>query len=206
MILTYLESGKMKKNVIIVVMLLIYMFTLSGCGVFEYHADNEMVETNDVSEYISYMSTLDISDTKSDFVLYPRTGLEDMNIEECYFYSENGLFDTYYQMYMKCVFTETAYVEEVDRLSTIEINREDEVYRPILVKDAFAFPAYVSIATEFDYEYALLDSTNNSIIYVFNRIADMQSGKIPLDYLPQKNSIQEIDSEYNMYYSDLNLE
>lgn len=196
----------MKRNIIIVVMLLIYVFTLDGCGVFMYNADDEMVETNDVYEYISYISTLDISDTKSDFILYPRIGLEDMNIEECYFYSENGLFDTYYQMYMKCVFTETAYVEEVARLSSIEIKREDEVYRPIWVKNAFNFPAYVSIVTESDYEYALLDARNNSIIYVFNRIKDIRSGKIPLDYLPQKDSIQEIDGKYNMYYSCLDLQ
>lgn len=168
--------------------------------------ETEVFKTENVAEYLEAVAAVEPGDASSDFVLYPQELPEAQNITACFFSKETGLFDTYYQMYMVCGFTEEEYEAELERIRAVAVQKGAVVQTPLYTETGFAYPAYVAIFTERDDEYVLLDRENLSMIYVYNRIADINGGNIPSEYLPSGYEVpvnnMQMENGYNMYYFD----
>lgn len=112
---------------------------------------------------------------------------------------EDQLFDPYYQIYLSCTYTQEHYLDEIERLSEIQEEYKGEVHDVKYNTNDFIFPAYVSIfADDHCYEYALVDSDNLTIHYVYTQFAKEKDIKFDLEYLPV-NYMEESDNGFSIY-------
>lgn len=93
------------------------------------------------------------------------------------------------EVYLECIYDVDTFNEEIDRLSEINYQWSTHSKNSIYVEDLFSLPAYV-ISYNYDslFCYALLDYTNNKIIYIaFHDIKTIDNVVFDKSYVPYKD-------------------
>lgn len=118
------------------------------------------------------------------FRIFP-SDISDSEAEEYYYSFENTLFDPTCQIYLTCSYDKETYEAELQRLSKISNNYQNQVKSVIYDTDNFFYPAYVTInANNHCYEYALLLG-DNKIAYIFLGFIPVDNVVFDLKYLPK---------------------
>ena len=118
--------------------------------------------------------------------------------------TREDLFNGSYLLYLVVNYSDEDYNAEIERLKSVKAEYPDAIKNPLYNKSDN--PAYITI---FDgngsYEYALLDSKNKTIAYVFNQLFEWKEIEINENYMLKNYSVNSNDKDinqngYNMYY------
>ena len=157
---------KIKVFIIIITFVTICsMLSLASCTYFE--------STYSLDDYL----TTNVPLTYSEYVLFPDNKFLTMDVVNCY-QSEtitSLFFDDVYFL-LNCTYTESDYQKELIRMQECSAEYRDDI---------FLYPAYVMLCYGNYYEYALLDSQTNTIIYISAETANFDYFKnFPPNYQP----------------------
>lgn len=122
----------------------------------------------------------------SNLDIFP-TSLPQSSCNTEFYYEEDssGLFDSSYQVYLKCGYNNEDYQNEVKRLKAIEEEYDKEVKHTWLDNGNYKFPAIVAIENNNHcFEYALTDDDNLIIYYIFLQFIYEKDIKFSTDLLP----------------------
>lgn len=191
----------MKKGLKII-LLILGILIIIGLLIFLL-SKTKIIEKNDIENYEKYLSELQFNtDVHSKLFIFP-SKVNKENVEAFQYLRQDSLFDGSYLFYVIVNYDETEYNSEIQRLK--ELNRlfKYGVKYPIYV-ESLKYPAYITISDGYDtYEYALVDSENKKIIYVFSQLYYYDS-KLKADYLIEykvpKDKRDTKRPGYNMYY------
>ena len=156
-----------------VLLLCIVAFVLNSCY---------FIETTNAKRYAAFYAKMEEADPITCKWLPDPEGLQ---IEDMYlFRSDYDLLDTFYMVYVNCVFDDVSYQTEKDRQYSLARYNEFATY------NLLAFD-YESIAYDVDLDtskkhmdYVLFDDAENRIVYVFAFFMNNQYENIPAKYLP----------------------
>lgn len=184
----------------------------------EYMEDiDEEYKTVNVEDYGNWSGHIESEkqevEGKSGLRIFPKKS-KDLEVEEYIYNCEKTNASVYkYLIYSKIKYSEIQFKVERERLSKLKCDiaidgKKSIVKKKIKFSDKlFQYPAYVAIyASNYCYEYALLNEESNEIIYVFTKMADA-NGIIEERYLPKEvvgKDMYENDSwdNQNMYWAE----
>ncbi len=117
---------------------------------------------------------------------------------------KTGLFDTDGYIILNVQYDEEAYLQEVERLSSIECTisfKEEEVTQQIVYdEESYSLPAYVAVDGFDDiYEYALVDEKTYTITYVLLSYPSEAKLSEYKEYLKKDTSKYEIEDALNQF-------
>ncbi|GLB28579.1 hypothetical protein LAD12857_05020 [Lacrimispora amygdalina] len=186
-------EGKSTKKRGLIVISFIILFIIIICI-----AMNQKKVITDIEEYgfngFKGYSNLDV---------FPESIPDDGTDAQYYFEYKDGIFDPYYQIYLKCTYDTPTYSDEVKRLAQIKEDYQGTTQKIRYNTEDFEYPAYVSIyGDDGCYEYALLDEGNQTIIYIFTQWAKADNIKFENAYLPN-NFMLESEHAFSIYMFDL---
>ena len=196
-----MEKFKVKNIIVIAACLILgVVFVVASYMVLNF----KIKDKTNIEEYAKVLSELrENSDAHSGLFIFPENINVD-NIKEYKYLTRDGLFDGSYLFYLVTSYSESDYDVEVERLKNIKAEYPNAVKNPLYNKTEN--PAYVTI---FDgngsYEYALIDSKNKTIAYVFNQLFEWKDVEINEEYMLKNYSVNSNDKDinqngYNMYY------
>ncbi len=154
----------MKK--VLALLLAVCLFSLSGCGYTR--------RTESLDDYLQPQVPMSFSE----FLIFPiRAALDECTVNQYRSVSVSTLmFDDNYLL-LSCTYTPQQYDEEISRFQGIGAE-----YR----EDLFHYPAYVTLFRTHNYEYALLDEDNLTMIYIAAHTADFEGGHNQLEDFPSQ--------------------
>lgn len=139
----------------------------------------------------------------SNLDIFPEQISDECTDTQYYFEYKDGLFDPYYQIYLRCTYDTPTYSDEVKRLAEIKENYQGTTQRIRYNTIDFKYPAYVAIyGNDSCYEYALLDEASQTIVYIFTQWAKLDDIKFKNAYLPY-NYMEDTDHTFSIYMFDL---
>jgi hypothetical protein len=101
-------------------------------------------------------------------------------------YSENGLLDNSYQLYLVCTYDANDFTREKERLESLAFTYEGETNTPTITDTGFNYHAVVTMFNDQEsFEYALIDSEAKRIVYVFAQSMGIDARVVPADFRPQ---------------------
>ena len=161
-------------------------------------------ETRDIEDYEKVLSYPYI---QTAYIVFPEELPEGTLETEFYSYYRDTLGSPTIQTYLKCVYDEETYKEEIRRLENTSkkyANREKRLLRDSEQK--FQYPAYIAVENAaHKYEYALLTG-DNEITYINTAWVERDHMKCPKEYLPydfMTEEGREFGSGYSIYYSSV---
>lgn len=115
-----------------------------------------------------------------------------------------NLFDTDGKMILICTYGDEQFSDEISRLQklskTIEYNEEEHTNNVIYDEDSYSYPAYITIdGFGNTYEYALIDQSNNRIVYVYLAYPDKKTLQDYSDYIKKDLSVYEEENTWDSY-------
>lgn len=201
------KRSKQLRKIFISLVLLGFCVMMNACS------QKESYHTFDKDEYLHTKGhiTDEGTDIRSGLFIFPES-IETLKDVEYEYYCERGIGDNSYMIFLKGSYQDKeTYEEELKRLAGINCTiktttgnvKNDIEYTETL----FEYPAYVTIYhTNMSFEYALIDSENNSVIYVFLKLCE-GSDFLPDKYLPiefKGKTMLEYDTSWknqNIYYA-----
>lgn len=127
-----------------------------------------------------------LSDKYSQLLVFPMT-IPDSAQEVSYYYQyESGYTRPMCQIYLNCRLNDEDYESEINRLASLTYDSKTEGRQCVQYDDhSFQYPAYVANAGyDFCYEYALINTDERQIIYVYAMNTLEQDIKFEAEYLP----------------------
>ena len=181
------------KNKGLIVISFILLFIIIICI-----AMNQKKVITDIEEYgfngFKGYSNLDV---------FPDNIPDDGTDAQYYYEYKDGIFDPYYQIYLKCTYVTPKYFDEVRRLKRIKEDYQGTIQKIRYNTEDFEYPAYVAIyGYDGCYEYALLDEDNQTIMYIFTQWAKSDDIKFEKAYLPH-DFMLDTEHTFSIYMFDL---
>ena len=193
-------NDRMKLKCIIVVSLICSMI-LCSCGPDpgsseSYHAEG--AENYNKDAIIEKYS----GDLDSDLSVFPDDIFADKTEYTADF--NPNLFDTDGKMILICTYGDEKFSDEISRLQalskTIEYNDEEHTNNVIYDEDSYSYPAYITIdGFGNTYEYALIDQSNNRIVYVYLAYPDKKTLQDYSDYIKKDLSVYEEENTWDVF-------
>ncbi len=183
------------KKLLCFIMPVVMLFCLCGCYTekAEYTDYNDVQKINDLPE-IRFREAL---------VIFPQSAEKD-DVTDFYFSWELGIIgcaDVEY--YMSVKYSEEDYEKEIKRLSGIK--GDDTGKGLVYDEDSFPLPAYVGVLGSYSTNaYALTDSENYIIHYVYLCVKQKEDLKYAGSYLPEGYSESgDIKGQsYNVFFNE----
>lgn len=159
------------------------------------NATDRIVEeymTKEISEYGNWDGHMDLEreSLESGLFLFPQEIAPAEDAEYLYYCASDMHSIHQYGIYTAVTYTEQKFEEEVKRIADtrcqVQVSLQGETVTNSVMysENLFKYPAYVAIYnSNLSYEYALLDTANNKIIYVYLQLKDGNE-IIPEEYLP----------------------
>ena len=162
-----------KRYILLMLLLCVVALILNGC----YY-----IETTNVKRYAAFYAEMEEADPIMHTWL---PDPEDLQIEDMYlFRSDYDLLDTFYTVYVNCVFDDVSYQTEKDRQYSLARYDEFATYN-LLAFDYESIAYNVSLdKSKKHIDYILFDDAENRIVYVFAFFMDDRYENIPAKYLP----------------------
>lgn len=161
-------------------------------------------ETRDIEDYEKVLSYPYI---QTAYIVFPEELPKGTLETEFYSYYRDTFGSPTIQTYLKCVYDEETYKEEIRRLENTSkkyANKEKRLLRDSEQK--FQYPAYIAVENAaHKYEYALLTG-DNEITYINTAWVEREHMKCPKEYLPydfMTEEGREFGSGYSIYYSSV---
>lgn len=161
-------------------------------------------ETRDIEDYEKVLSYPYI---QTAYIVFPEELPEGTLETEFYSYYRDTFGSPTIQTYLKCVYDEETYKEEISRLENTSkkyANKEKRLLRD--TEQKFQYPAYIAVENAAHrYEYALLTG-DNEITYINTAWVEREHMKCPQEYLPydfMTEEGREFGSGYSIYYSSV---
>lgn len=161
-------------------------------------------ETRDIEDYEKVLSYPYI---QTAYIVFPEELPEGTLETEFYSYYRDTFGSPTIQTYLKCVYDEETYKEEICRLENTSkkyANKEKRLLRD--TEQKFQYPAYIAVENAAHrYEYALLTG-DNEITYINTAWVEREHMKCPQEYLPydfMTEEGREFGSGYSIYYSSV---
>jgi len=161
-------------------------------------------ETRDIEDYEKVLSYPYI---QTAYIVFPEELPEGTLKTEFYSYYRDTFGSPTIQTYLKCVYDEETYKEEICRLENTSkkyANKEKRLLRD--TEQKFQYPAYIAVENAAHrYEYALLTG-DNEITYINTAWVEREHMKCPQEYLPydfMTEEGREFGSGYSIYYSSV---
>jgi hypothetical protein len=190
----YKDRIKKRRKIIISLAVLFAVILMIGTGLATatfmvklFKGDSYI--TRDIAEYGNYSRHMEFEQEGMFGLLeiFPKELPPSATVKDFYYFCNNGgLFDNSYQLYLVCAYGEDDFTQEKERLLSIEIAFRDEVHKPIVTDEGFGYPAIITIfGYKESFEYALLDETTRTIVYVFVQSMGIDKSIVPSEYRPQ---------------------
>ncbi len=161
-------------------------------------------ETRDIEDY---EKVLNYPYIQTAYIVFPEELPEGTLETEFYSYYRDTFGSPTIQTYLKCVYDEETYKEEIRRLENTSkkyANKEKRLLRD--TEQKFQYPAYIAVENAAHrYEYALLTG-DNEITYINTAWVEREHMKCPQEYLPydfMTEEGREFGSGYSIYYSSV---
>ena len=161
-------------------------------------------ETRDIEDY---EKVLNYPYIQTAYIVFPEELPEGTLETEFYSYYRDTFGSPTIQTYLKCVYDEETYKEEICRLENTSkkyANKEKRLLRD--TEQKFQYPAYIAVENAAHrYEYALLTG-DNEITYINTAWVEREHMKCPQEYLPydfMTEEGREFGSGYSIYYSSV---
>lgn len=170
---------------------------------------NKRYETEDILEYGNYeghveMESEELFSFRSLLMIFPEEIKDSYTVNQYYYSCGSAGFDNMYQMVLDYELPQDEFEEEVERLSKLSAEYKGQKQFAVYDTQNFKYPAYVTMFTKYsDYEYALIDETNNRIICILSCVTDIESLPVEDEYLPiDKNAYADEKGwyGYSMYH------
>ena len=181
-------------TLVVILFVLVYFFFWGGPA----------KETRDIEDYEKVLSYPYI---QTAYIVFPEELPEGTLETEFYSYYRDTFGSPTIQTYLKCVYDEETYKEEIRRLENTSkkyANKEKRLLRDSEQK--FQYPAYIAVENAaHKYEYALLTG-DNEITYINTAWVEREHMKCPKEYLPydfMTEEGREFGSGYSIYYSSV---
>lgn len=196
-----MEKSRVKNIIVIAACLILgVVFVVASYMVLNF----KIKDKTNIVEYAQALSELrENSDAHSGLFIFPENVNVD-NVKEYKYLTREDLFNGSYLLYLVVNYSDEDYNAEIERLKSVKAEYPDAIKNPLYNKSDN--PAYITI---FDgngsYEYALLDSKNKTIAYVFNQLFEWKEIEINENYMLKNYSVNSNDKDinqngYNMYY------
>lgn len=181
-------------TLVVILFVLVYLFFWGGPA----------KETRDIEDYEKVLSYPYI---QTAYIVFPEELPEGTLETEFYSYYRDTFGSPTIQTYLKCVYDEETYKEEICRLENTSkkyANKEKRLLRD--TEQKFQYPAYIAVENAAHrYEYALLTG-DNEITYINTAWVEREHMKCPQEYLPydfMTEEGREFGSGYSIYYSSV---
>jgi hypothetical protein len=207
----YKTRIKKRRKIIIAIAVLCAIVLAVGSGlvavqIAKHLAGGDSYTTHNVAEYRNYFGHIEAEQTGffSLLEIFPKEIPQSAKVKDYYYFCNNGLLDNSYQLYLVCAYDENDFALEQERLESIELRFRDESHKPIITDTGFGYRAVVTIfAYKDSFEYALIDSENKTIIYVFAQSMGIDESVVSQKYRmqgfqPPKEALNEFGN-YNFY-------
>jgi hypothetical protein len=158
--------------------------------------------TTDPAQYGIYRGHIsnEASGMFSNLLIFPSKLPGSAHIEDYYYYCSDKGLDSSYQIILEYSLSAEDFQKEKQRLSNLSITYKDKTNKVLYDTTGFNYPAYVTVFNDNEtYEYALLDTAKNRIIYVFSQFQDLDESQLDKNYLPSEISVSGSPG-YSMYY------
>lgn len=177
-----------RRSLSLLALLCLTVIVCTGCNKI---ISREPPQTMSVIDYVDSTDTVFLYDP----CIFPSDAGGDA-VKDFYFMKNSSLLDDTIVLYEKCSFDSDAYEAEVDRISRIQygwFDADDSFMRDdytstseIKYNDSdFIHPAYVTVWRKgYCCSYALLDSDNQEITYVYLQYANRSDIKFDKSLLP----------------------
>lgn len=196
--LTTLEQLKMNKlRKILVIVIGIFLLTPAGCSGSDpsYHAEGADKYDKD------YIAEVFHGDLDSNLSLFP----DELNTEDADYEAilSSSLFDTDARIILRCNYGAEEFEREIERLQglSITLRSDDEQFTNEVLYDeeSYYYPSYITIdGFKNTYEYALIDSENCSIVYIYLAYPDIDSFPVK-EYLKKDLEAYSEENTLNRY-------
>ncbi len=181
-------------TLVVILFVLVYLFFWGGPA----------KETRDIEDY---EKVLNYPYIQTAYIVFPEELPEGTLETEFYSYYRDTFGSPTIQTYLKCVYDEEAYKEEIRRLENTSkkyANKEKRLLRD--TEQKFQYPAYIAVENAAHrYEYALLTG-EHEITYINTAWVEREHMECPEEYLPydfMTEEGREFGSGYSIYYSSV---
>lgn len=183
--------GLMLATLVVATIVFLYLFATGGPAKV----------TRDIKDY---EKVLNYPYIQTAYIVFPEKLPEGTLETEFYSYYRDTFGSPTIQTYLKCVYDEESYLQEINRLENTSkkyANREMKLLRDPEKK--FQYPAYIAVENAaHKYEYALLTG-DCEIVYINTCWMEKEDMKCPEEYLPYDFMTEEgrkFGSGYSIYY------
>ncbi len=191
---TLIGAALMFATLVVALIMLVYFFFTGGPAKV----------TRDIEDYEKVLSYPYL---QTAYIVFPEELPEGTLETEFYSYYRDTFGSPTIQTYLKCVYDEETYKEEICRLENTSkkyANKEKKLLRDPEKK--FQYPAYIAVENAaHKYEYALLTG-DHEISYINTAWVDREHMKCPQEYLPydfMTEEGREFGSGYSIYYASV---
>ena len=141
------------------------------------------------------------------YIVFPEEIPEGTIETEFYNYYRDTFNSPTLQTYLKCVYDDVSYQQEIDRLENTSkkyANKEKKLLRD--EKKKFQYPAYIAVENAaHKYEYALLTGENEityiSTAYIEREGIEFDEAYLPYDFMTEEG--RDFGSGYSIYYASV---
>lgn len=196
--LTALEQVKMNKlRKILAIVIGMLLMTLAGCSGSDpsYHAEGADKYNK------AYIAEVFHGDLDSNLSLFP----DELNADDADYEAilSSSLFDTDARIILRCNYGAEEFEREVTRLQglSITLKSDDEQFTNDVLYDeeSYYYPSYITIdGFKNTYEYALIDTENCSIVYIYLAYPDIDSFPVR-EYLKKDLEAYSEENTLNRY-------
>lgn len=169
---------KNRKKIIVLVCIgiVVLIFWIGFLIVFwgiDVEVKKDVKEYGDFSEFLGY----------SNLMIFPEVISGEVQEAEYYYYNRDAFMDPVCQVYLKCKYDEKHFTNERNRLAEIKCEYNGRKNSVKYDKESFSYPVFVTINNwNSCNEYAVLDESENTIIYVFSQGIPSYRMKVPQKY------------------------
>lgn len=115
-----------------------------------------------------------------------------------------NLFDTDGRMILACAYGDEQFSDEIGRLKalskTIEYDEEQYTNNVLYDEESYNYPAYITIdGFGNTYEYALIDQSNNRVVYIYLAYPDDNVLKEYSEYVKKDMSVYKEESTWDAF-------
>lgn len=144
------------------------------------------VNTDQKTDYTEFRNEMQ---KKNDFIYQVLPILNDESVvEDVYlYYSDRDLLDSFYTVYLNCIFSEEKYTLEYERLQSLS-GEEGNILSFEYESIVFYYYMEFGSVDMVDFSYVLFDEDENRIVYVliFEKGEEINIETIPKAYLPKE--------------------
>jgi len=204
----YREENTMSKRIIIlgIIIGILIIFVISVSVVLP-----QTYVTTDIKEYRNFSGHIqkEKTDIFSGLKIFPEEITEKMYPVSYYYECGNFALDNNYLIFLECQWAKEAFEQEIVRLENLHVEHNDQRKDILYMEDLFECPAYVSVYDidqneSGSMEYALIDSNDRVITYIYSQLISNIREKVEEKYLPLNNAKGiELANGYNMYFFEM---